>query len=83
MIGNTTAPGQGMDWGAISEAISSVVGGFNYKQQKNELELAQLNASAANAQAMAANAQPKSNTTIWLVVIAAIVIIALFLMFKK
>ena len=73
----------GFDLGAVADSVAQIIGGFNYKAQNNEIAIAQAQAEAANAQAMAANAQPKSNTTIWLVVIGAIVLIALFLMFKK
>ena len=80
---NETNTNGGFDFGALADSVASIIGGFNYKAQNNQLAIAQANADAANAQANAANAQPKSNTTIWLVVIGAIVLIALFLMFKQ
>ena len=69
--------------GNVADALPQVIGQFNGKFQDNQLAIAEANARAAEAQAQATTAQPRNNTIIWVVAIAAVLIVAFMLTRKK
>ena len=83
---NTGGTGGGFNFSFLSDvasAIPQITAQFNKGYQENQLAIAQANAMAAEANATQANAKPKSNTIIWGVAIAAIVLIALILILRS
>lgn len=69
--------------GDVAAAIPQVTAQFNKGFQANQLAIAEANARAAEASAQTATAQPKSNTIIWGVAIAAIVLIVIVLLLRS
>lgn len=68
--------------GNVVDAIPQLTAQFNGKYQANQLAIEEARARAAEASASGANAPATSNTIIWVVVIAAILVIAYMLMRK-
>lgn len=69
--------------GDVAAAVPQITAQFNKGFQANQLAIAEANARAAEATALATQAEPKSNMAIWIAVIAAIVIIALILLLRN
>lgn len=65
--------------GSIVSIVPDLTAQFNKGYQNNQLAIAEQNARAAEANATAAKAEPKSNTMIWVGVIVAVLIIAILL----
>lgn len=79
--------GIGFNWdflGNVADAIPQVTAQFNRGFQQNQLAIAQANARAAEATALGIASPQRSQTAIWIVVIAALVgLVLLFTLNKK
>lgn len=69
--------------GEVAKAAEGISGQYNKDFQNAQVAIADSNARAAEAMASSTAAAPKSNTIIWVSVIAAIIIIALIVMLKE
>lgn len=68
-------------WSGLVATGGELVSGFNYKQQANEIELARLQAEAANANS--AKDMVKDMDYGKMALIGAVILVVAFLIFKK
>lgn len=70
--------------GSIVTTAGNLISGFNYKQQENNIKIAELQAEAAKAQAEAANSSNNnSNNKMTYIILGIVALVVVVLILKK